>query len=82
MSVITEVTPLEGIDLEGSPSCEHYCPYPRNCGQPSEYRIRSMCMSCGDKGLYFTCARCHLNVTTGNGLCGICFTSRGMDGYC
>jgi hypothetical protein len=82
VNALTEVIPLEGIDLNGVPPCQHKIPYPLNCRQPSKVRIRTTCSSCGDSGIYFTCSTCYLNMTTGNALCGACFAPRGADGCC
>jgi hypothetical protein len=59
VSVLTEVTPLEGIDLEGSPPCEAVMDSSgRTCGGPGEIRVTSSCCSCRGVISGFFCTFC------------------------
>lgn len=81
VSVLTEVIPMEGIDLEAGIPCELYRPIYRRCGLPAEFRFLTTC-TCGDKRTCFACPRCVAEVTGNRAICGFCCQPRGMDGFC
>lgn len=81
MSILTEVIPLEGIDVEADLPCEIYRPVYRLCGKPSEFRVLTSC-TCGDRRTCFTCSTCLTEITGGRGICGWCLKPRGIDGFC
>jgi hypothetical protein len=83
MTMITEISPLEGIDLEGSPPCgmqmrhKGWAP----CGTPAIYRIYSVCSSCGNKWSLFLCGYCHDEAIAGHTRCSRCNQARGITEY-
>lgn len=81
MSTFTEVSPLEGIDLEGSLPCEVVVdPFGRTCGSPGEIRIISSCCSCRGSVSSFFCTPCwsylRLFIASQEWACAFCGMSR------
>jgi hypothetical protein len=74
MSVTTEITPIEGIDLEGTPPCQvtHNL---EPCGNASAFRVVTRCLSCG-LATIFICTRCLNLVRVGGGRCTGCWTGQ------
>jgi hypothetical protein len=66
-----EITPLEGIDLEGTIPCQMLKPNPLPCGKPATSRIHVRC-ACGNAGFVFTCARCTADLLAGSYICACC----------
>lgn len=59
MSVLTEIIPLEGIDVEGSPPCWAVMDDTgRTCGYPGEIRVTSSCCGCKNVVSGFFCNPC------------------------
>lgn len=86
MSVITEIIPLDGIDLDGTPPCMtmtgRSIATARVCRERSAFRIITTCGSCGDKQVIFICVSCREGASAGKGACMCCGSRRGIDGYC
>jgi hypothetical protein len=83
MTMITEISPLKGIDLEGSPSCGMQVRHKgwAFCDAPAAYRIYSVCGSCGNKWSLFLCGYCHDEAITGHTGCSLCNQARGITEY-
>lgn len=77
MSTTTEILPLEGIDLSGTPSCTFLRPYPRRCGEPSVVRVVTTCVSCRLRVVSFACTTCKGIAVSGGSVCGICLVNSG-----
>ena len=59
MSTATiEATPLEGIDLEGSPPCDCTLSSGEICGKPAVYRLVSCCDGCRKTVHGWACRPC------------------------
>ena len=72
MSTIIEVTPIEGIDTEGTPGCTMLHPYPKRCGGDSVARVKTQCVKCSTVHISFACDFCLDCVLTGTAGCGMC----------
>lgn len=80
MATVTEIIPIEGVDLEGVPPCEMMTSFIRRCLKPSMFRIRTVC-SCGDKSTLFICIGCRELAVAGLTWCTRCREQRGITGY-
>ena len=77
---MTEVVPIEGIDLENTPPCQLlFNELP--CGLPSVARILSTCPVHGT-ARQFICKRCLEGLLSGKGWCTSCGSRRPFGGYC
>ena len=94
MTIITEIIPIEGLDLDGIPPCNvelarvafhgitpQVISWDGLCGKPSVIRVISACISCGDSRAVFTCISCRRELESGKTLCGGCFHPRRVTGY-
>lgn len=81
MTMIMEVSPLEGIDLEGSPPCQMWMQDKGDlCGEPSVFRIRSFCTGCDFRAVLFICKPCRdLEMIW---MCSKCLSPAGIERFC
>lgn len=84
MSIMMEVSPLEGIDTEGTPPCEVILknPFPHDCGNPSAYRVSTRCAGCGKTGIVFICEDCREMEAQGRWECSICERPARIGRFC
>lgn len=79
-----EITPLEGIDLDGAPPCDALEAWhlfglarflglagQRECGRPATHRVRITCPAHGT-GTRFLCGRCLRYLNLGLMTCNSC----------
>lgn len=77
MTTMTEILPLEGVDLLGDVPCTFRCPYPKICRAPSVARVITACVSCELRIIDFACASCRNLTVSGMAACGICLVRSG-----
>jgi len=87
MSTLTEITLLEGIDLDGSPPCGLLIARGWICGKPAVSRARfGPCPEpgCSPGGLLFLCTPCVKIILERGGKCGGCWQNRDVPfgGFC
>jgi hypothetical protein len=93
--VTTEVSPLEGIDLEGAPPCGVRDVASRRtvptrsdlsrmipCPRTSVCRVSTRCPQCGHCAVVFTCAFHRQRMDEVATRCGFCLGPRGTTGEC
>lgn len=80
MTMIMEVSPLEGI-AEGTPPCQVWKEDQRVlCCKPSVFRVRTFCTGCQFRAILFICASCRDLEKIWR--CGKCSAPAGIAGFC